>query len=77
MKKITQIAGMAFAASLLITITGCTTSAGPFVTDISSDGRGNIVVEKNTVVVNGFTGEVSVGEHPTQQVIRVTPAPAQ
>lgn len=29
-----------------ITMTGCSSKAGPFVTNISSDGRGGLVVEK-------------------------------
>ncbi|EIP96832.1 hypothetical protein OpiT1DRAFT_01257 [Opitutaceae bacterium TAV1] len=49
---------------------GCTT-AGPFVTNISSDGQGNLVVEKNTVHFNAFTGAVSSGEAPTVQTIRI------
>jgi len=64
------------AAGLLATavavLTGCTT-AGPFVTNISSDGRGNLIVEKNTVHMNAFTGAVSSGETPTVQTIRVFP----
>ncbi|MFH0809617.1 MAG: hypothetical protein V2A77_03985 [Pseudomonadota bacterium] len=51
---------------------GCTT-AGPFVTNISSDGRGNLVIEKNTVHMNGFMGTVSSGDHPTTQTIQVVP----
>jgi hypothetical protein len=51
---------------------GCT-SAGPFVTSISSDGRGNLIVEKNTVHLNAFTGIMSSGDHPTTQTIRVVP----
>jgi len=56
------------------TLTGCTTEAGPFVTNIYSDGKGDIVVEKHTVVVNGFTGTVSEGGIAKQEVIRVVPA---
>lgn len=77
MKTSTQITAAAFIAFLTVAITGCTTQAGPFVTNISSDGKGNIMVEKNTVIVNGFTGTVSSGDHPTQEVIKVVPAPAQ
>ena len=36
----------------------CST-AGPFVTSISSDGRGNLIVEKSMVKYNSFTGTVS------------------
>ncbi len=42
----------------LLLASGCTT-AGPFVTSISSDGRGNLVIEKSMVEFNSFTGAVS------------------
>lgn len=45
-------------ASTALLATGCTT-AGPFVTSISSDGRGNLIVEKSMVKLNSFTGTVS------------------
>ena len=32
--------------SILAIAAGCTSQAGPFVTNISSDGRGGLVVEK-------------------------------
>jgi len=32
--------------SALIILAGCTSQAGPFVTNLSSDGQGNLVVEK-------------------------------
>ena len=77
MNKIIRIAGIALTAAVAITVAGCTTEAGPFVTNISSDGKGNILVQKNTVLVNGFTGTVSSGQNPTQEVIRVVPEPQQ
>lgn len=49
---------------------GCT-SAGPYVTNVSSDGRCNLVIEKNMVNMNAFTGAVSAGEAPFVQTIRV------
>ncbi len=36
----------------------CST-AGPFVTNVSSDGDGNLNIEKCTVQFNGFTGVIS------------------
>lgn len=60
-------------AAVAATLAGCTTEAGPYVTSISSDGKGDIMVEKNTVVVDSFTGTVTAGTHPTQEVIRVVP----
>jgi|HubBroStandDraft_5_1064220.scaffolds.fasta_scaffold282443_2 hypothetical protein len=77
MEKIIRIAGLALIASVAVTVAGCTTEAGPYVTNISSDGKGDILVQKNTVLVNGFTGTVSTGPNPTQEVIRVVPEPQQ
>ena len=76
MKTNIQIAWTGIMAVAVVTLTGCTT-AGPFVTSISSDGKGGIIVEKNTVHCNGFTGTVSSGENPTTEVIRVLPEPQQ
>lgn len=45
-------------AGLALLATGCTT-AGPFVTSISSDGRGGLIVEKSMVKYNSFMGTVS------------------
>ena len=38
--------------------TGCST-AGPFVTSISSDGNGGLIVEKSLVEFNYFMGTIS------------------
>lgn len=42
---------------LLITAPACST-AGPFVTGVSSDGNGGLLVEKCYVQMNGFTGSI-------------------
>lgn len=42
----------------LIGVTACTT-AGPFVSNISYDGQGNLVVEKQYIQHNEFMGTVS------------------
>jgi hypothetical protein len=76
MKRTIQIAGTGILVMAIVTLTGCTT-AGPFVTNISSDGKGDIIVEKSTVHCNGLTGTVSTGENPTTEVIRVLPEPQQ
>ena len=47
----------------------CST-AGPFITNISSDGKGNLVIEKSMVRMNAFTGTVSNTE-PTTSTIRL------
>ncbi|KKN35463.1 hypothetical protein LCGC14_0783150 [marine sediment metagenome] len=53
-------------------ISGCT-SAGPFVTDISSDGNGRLIITKNTVVYNSFLGVVTDGNKPIVYRIKVGP----
>lgn len=60
----------AFLFSLLLFSTGCTT-AGPFVTSISSDGRGGLIVEKSMVKFNSFTGTVS-NENSTTTTIKIS-----
>ncbi|MCU0652262.1 MAG: hypothetical protein MUC39_04910 [Candidatus Omnitrophica bacterium] len=45
----------------LVVLAGCS-SAGPFVTNISSDGRGGLNIEKQKVQYNGFLGTVSTIE---------------
>ena len=50
MKKIKLIL---FAGACILG-TGCVSTAGPFVTNISSDGRGGLVVEKCMVTYNDF-----------------------
>ena len=44
--------------TISITLIACTT-AGPFVTNISSDGDGNLIIEKSYVKMNAFMGTVS------------------
>jgi type IV secretion system protein VirB7 len=45
----------------LILLTGCTT-AGPYVTNISSDGANGLNVEKCKVELNMFLGVVNTGD---------------
>lgn len=56
-------------AALGTLVVGCST-AGPFVTSISSDGRGGLIVEKSMVTYNSFTGTVS-NENTTTTTIRL------
>ncbi|MDP2203991.1 MAG: hypothetical protein Q8K07_18385 [Methylicorpusculum sp.] len=42
-------------------LTGCTT-AGPYVTNISSDGDNGLNIEKCKVELNAFLGVVNTGE---------------
>lgn len=55
--------------ALVLLATGCTT-AGPFVTSISSDGRGGLIVEKSMVKYNSFMGTVS-NENTTTTTIKL------
>lgn len=46
---------------LTLTLFGCTT-AGPYVTNISSDGANGLNIEKCKVELNGFMGVVNTGD---------------
>lgn len=50
-----------------ILLQGCT-SAGPFVTNISSDGNGGLQIEKCMVHMNAFMGTVSNDQCTTQNI---------
>lgn len=55
----------------LVGLAGCfETRAGPFVTDVTFDGEGNLVVTKNMVVHDSFTATISNGENPEIVVIK-------
>lgn len=61
-----------FSSLVAVTIlAGCTT-AGPYVTNISSDGRNGLNIEKCAVKLNAFMGTVSTTEC-TSQRIQLTP----
>jgi hypothetical protein len=78
MKKTTKkaVAGI-MAAAAVAALTSCSSTAGPFVTNISSDGKGDLLVERSMVHVNGFTGMISTEGNPTTQVVKVLPEPQQ
>ena len=65
-----KIKNLLVLGALALILAGCS-SAGPYVTNISSDGNGNIIVEKNMVKYNGWTGSVSAGDHPTTTTIKM------
>lgn len=50
-----------------LSLQACTT-AGPYVTNISSDGNMGLNIEKCAVHMNAFTGAVSTGECTTQNI---------
>jgi len=58
-----------FCVSFLVA--GCATFAGPFVTNISSDGKGGIIVEKDTVRFDFWTSTISSGGTPTSSQIKL------
>lgn len=61
MKKVVLLA-------LAIATGGCTT-AGPYVTNISSDGRDGLNVEKCAVKLNAFMGVVSTSDCTSQHLV--------
>ncbi|MEA1605757.1 hypothetical protein [Pseudomonas spirodelae] len=58
------------ALTAIVILAGCTT-AGPYVTNISSDGRNGLNIEKCAVKMNAFMGTVSTTDC-TSQNIRLT-----
>ncbi|MGF2685815.1 hypothetical protein ACQUWM_04885 [Marinobacter sp. DUT-3] len=52
---------------LVASMSGCTT-AGPYVTNISSDGNNGLNIEKCGVKLNAFMGTVSTVDCTSQQV---------
>ena len=68
MNKIITLAGAILVGTIL---TGCTT-AGPFITNISSDGDGNLIIEKSRVKFNAFTTTIA-NEGGTTHKIRISP----
>ena len=54
---------------MLISGISCS-NAGPFVTDISSDGDGGLIITKNTVVFNPFFGVIRDGNRPIVYTIK-------
>jgi type IV secretion system protein VirB7 len=56
-----------FGLTLLLGLSACTT-AGPYVTNISSDGDNGLTVEKCSVHMNAFMGTVSTGDCTSQNI---------
>jgi len=55
---------------LAVGLAGCSSAAGPFVTDIGYDGEGNLVVTKNMVVFEYWGQTISNSENPQTIVIK-------
>jgi type IV secretion system protein VirB7 len=56
----------------IFALTGCTT-AGPFVSNISSDGKGEVVVEKCMVHFNAFLGVIQNSDCTNVKVKLIQP----
>lgn len=54
-------------ALVSITLSACTT-AGPYVTNISSDGNNGLNIEKCKVELNAFLGVVNTGDCITSNI---------
>jgi hypothetical protein len=67
-----RIVVLAVLALVMVTAMGCS-SAGPFVTDVGYDGQGNLVVTKNTIVLDAFFGVVKNGDNPQTYVLAAPP----
>jgi len=65
---------LAFLATLALA--GCST-AGPFVTNISSDGNGGLIIEKCMVEHNGWMGWITNVDSTTTKIYLRPPAPGQ
>lgn len=61
MKKISLI------VLTLLILSGCT-NAGPFITSISADGNGGVIIDKCLILHNGWTGTVSNANCTTSQI---------
>ena len=48
-------------------LSGCS-AAGPYVTNISADGRGGLIIEKSKVQYNDFTGTVGNKDSSTTRI---------
>jgi len=57
------------ATAIALLLAGCVSTAGPFVTNISSDGHGGLVVEKCMVSFNEFTSTVSNGDCTSTTIV--------
>jgi hypothetical protein len=58
-----------YLAIALVTLTGCTSTAGPYVTKITNPGDGNLHVQRCTVEYSTFFGgSVSTGDCETELV---------
>jgi len=64
------------ALALCLCLLGSCTTAGPFVVSISSDGKGNLIIEKAYVRMNAFTGTVTMDESTVHKINIGTAGPS-
>lgn len=55
----------------IVFVTGCRTMTDSFVSNITSDGKGNLIIEKRKVVYNKFTGLLESGDIESSYTIYV------
>lgn len=58
-----------FALSLSLSLVGCATTGGPFVTNVKSSGPGKLTVEKCTLSQNVWTGSMSLEQCQQTEVV--------
>ena len=58
----------------VLMVAGCATTAGPFVTNISSDGQGGLVIEKAMVEYSQWSEGISTKNHTTSTICIGYPA---
>jgi len=60
-----------------LVLAGCTSSAGPFVTNVSSDGHGNLIVEKCMIQLQRQISTVENSDCTTTPIALGLNAPTQ
>lgn len=60
----------------ILSLSACST-AGPYVTNISSDGANGLNIERCKVEFNHFIGYISTGDCSTSTLKLTTPTPVQ
>lgn len=59
----------------LSAVSGCTTMSGPYVTNVASDGKDGLIVDKCMVSFDGFWGIISTTNCSSQTIpLKVKPA---
>ncbi len=64
-----QKLGLILVLAIAFSVTGCSSKAGPFVTSISSDGEGGIVVEKCMVRLDRMINTVESADCTNTNIV--------